>query len=304
MVAGDVPLAAVPSSPKKPKRRKRPAWFPFGRRESSDEEETTQEPQQPSDTASRTPSKAQEQTTVSAVPADTSSPSAPGSSLADMSVQQPVESTTVFSWFEGGALPAGSKMLDGSPVPEGAQFQADGSVLLPDGTRISADTVTLSDGVQLSAVLDVSAQATSSSATASDASAPVQSTAADGTSVFTWEWIVGSTLPQGTLFVDGSLVPEGALPQADGTILLPDGSNVSVDQVSLPDGGKLSLVMGSLVVETPTGSVSQTQPEGKGQMQWPRSKEPSSTGDTPTAGAKPTCCSVMIVYKILLTCHC
>lgn len=50
-------------------------------------------------------------------------------------------------------------MLDGSPVPDGAVPQLDGSVLLPDGGTIKAGEVVMPDGVVLSDALNVSSTA-------------------------------------------------------------------------------------------------------------------------------------------------
>ena len=74
-------------------------------------------------------------------------------------------------WVVGISLPAGSKMSDGSPVPEGSLTQADGSVLLPDGATISAENVTLPNGSKFSGIRGSSAEISAQAA----AQAPSQS---------------------------------------------------------------------------------------------------------------------------------
>ena len=53
----------------------------------------------------------------------------------------------------GWTIPAGSQLLSGDPVPEGAEPKADGTVLLPGGVTVQWHEIILPDGINLQALL-------------------------------------------------------------------------------------------------------------------------------------------------------
>ena len=64
-----------------------------------------------------------------------------------------------FTWEVGAKLPAGCQTADGKPVPEGAEPQPDGTVVIPGMPSISCDEVTMPDGVSLASIVKPGAEA-------------------------------------------------------------------------------------------------------------------------------------------------
>lgn len=184
------------------------------------------------------------------------------------SSQQEGKTVSVSSWPVEMKLPPGSQLPNGAPVPLDAVPQADGTVKLSNGSIIPADDVTLPDGIKLSMFLSVSGEALTPSATMPDGSAPARlgewqvqfgmpSEAVISLPSVTWPF--GFKVPKGTQRIDGSLVPEDAVPQSDGTLKLADGTVIIADDVILPDGMKLSVFL-NLSGEDPTPA--QSMPDG------------------------------------------
>lgn len=95
----------------------------------------------------------------------------------------------------------------------------------------------------------------------------------------------GSALPEGSRMPDGSPVPVGAKQQPDGSVLLPDGSSVTSEEVSLPTGMKLSAVTTSAA---PTAPVDSEAPESPSQVEKPLLQTPGSKEDKKSATASGT----------------
>ena len=176
-----------------------------------------------------------------------------------------------FAWPDGMKLPSGSQSADGASL-EGALPQADGSVLLPDGSIIAASAVVLPDGTTLSDVAAAAAtgEAPTPAAIMPDGSKPkaneggslglptVGKPSMPGLPSFAWP--EGMKLPSGSQSTDGASL-EGALPQADGSVLMYDGSTISASSVVLPDGVTLSdLTAAAATGEAPTPAA--TMPDG------------------------------------------
>lgn len=224
----------VSGAPQKPKKQVS-SWNPFAQTVEQEEETIEQaspgpESPKPGDKKSAWPS----------VPAQQGS--TPGTSTIEDTADSDA-SVTVWNVVAGSILPEGSQLLDGTPVPQGSQLQVDGSVLLPDGTKLAAGEITLPGRVQLSTVLTTGGTVTVSS---EELSGSIPS----GTPLPSFGWPVGMKLPGGSQLQDGSQVPTGAEPQPDGSVLLPDGSTVPAENVTLPDGTALT------DVTRPTGAAS------------------------------------------------
>lgn len=152
------------------------------------------------------------------------------------------------TWPEGFKLPQGSQLPDGKPVPEDAAPQTDGSLQLADGTIIVPEDVTLPDGVKLSSALNPSEKSPTPATTMPDGSKPsasiqwrfTKTSFPDMTAV---SWPAGLNIPAGSKLPDGTTVPLGALPQPDGTVTLPDGTQILAEDVSLPDGKTLAALL-------------------------------------------------------------
>lgn len=304
----------MPSSPassptKKRKKNKRPTWFPFGQKEELSDEEPTAptSPASPQTSASDSPV-ADKKAPFESVSETTESLTTSQSTVQQPSTTQPVAESgaAVFQWVAGTIIPQGSQLSDGSAVPEGAQPQPEGFVLLPDGSRITAEEVTLPDGVLLSSVLTITGEAPAPSAVMPDGSKPSQPfgwgwlqesglSVSSTSTTQTFTWIVGGALPQGTQMLGGFPLPEGAAAQSDGSVLMPDGSSLPADQVILPDGSRLSEVLANTpefsveessavsfsqtdvasAPEAPTSSADVDLPEMKSPLGWPGDQAPN-----------------------------
>ena len=138
-------------------------------------------------------------------------------------------------------------MPDGSPVPEGAEPQPDGTIKLSSGSVIPAAGVVLPDGTKLTDVTQASDKPPTPLTTMPDGSKPSTQqggqiiwTQTPGRVQYTFLWPAGMKVPQGSQMPDGSPVPEGAEPQPDGTIMLSSGSVIPIEGVILPDGTQLT----------------------------------------------------------------
>jgi hypothetical protein len=78
-------------------------------------------------------------------------------------------------------------------------------------------------------------------------------------SVSVFNWTAGKKLPWGSQMPDGSVVPHGAVPWPDGTVVLPGGGSIAWEDITLPDGVQLSSILqpGSAVT-----SPAATMPDG------------------------------------------
>ena len=146
-----------------------------------------------------------------------------------------------FGWPAGYKLPAGCQLLDGSHVPHGAEPQPDGTVLLLDGSRISASEVILPDGANLTDVTQARGKSATVVATMPDGSSTCHQgawwwcwyiwgyTTMPGVVVPAFGWPLGLQLPAGAQLPDGTRVPSGAVPQPNGAVLLVSGATVPSD---------------------------------------------------------------------------
>ena len=115
----------------------------------------------------------------------------------------------MFAWPVGSKLPSGCQLLDGSRVSEGAEPQPDGSVLLINGSTVSASQVILPDGVKLADVTKPTGRAPAPVRTMPDGSKPSHGT---------WWWTYAMSQPgeMKTQQVDDTdTEPSAAEPSAD-----------------------------------------------------------------------------------------
>ena len=194
-------------------------------------------------------------------------------------------------------------MSDGSPVPEGAEPQPDGSVSIPGRACIAWEDVTLPDGVKLDFVVKPGSEVPTPAANMPDGSQPSKPfgfgwfsrlskpslPSLPDVSLPSFSWEVGTKLPQGCQMADGKPVPEGAEPQPDGTVVIPGLPSISWDDVTLPDGVKLSSIV-TPGGEAPTPAAK--MPDGKkpskefGFGWWSTISRPTVSVSGTQAGAK------------------
>ena len=176
------------------------------------------------------------------------------------------------SWTFGAKLPLGCQLPDGSVIPEGAEPQPDGFVLIPGRGEVPATNVTMPDGIQLSAILKETGEAPTPAPTMPDGTEPAVMWGWAGEYSFGWPqfpkpsmsggsftWKFGAKLPLGCQLPDGSFIGEGAEPQPDGFVLIPGGRKVPASDVTLPDGILLSALLNA-TGEAPTPAP--TMPDG------------------------------------------
>ena len=147
-------------------------------------------------------------------------------------------------------IPPGSQLPNGQLVPQGTEPQPDGFVLLPGGGRIPTADITLPDGVNLSEVVNPTGEVPTPTATMPDGSKPSKvftfnlsqftKPTLSGAALPSFNWGSGVKIPDGSQLPDGSPVPEDAEAQPDGSLKLPTGSVVPADDITLPEGIKLS----------------------------------------------------------------
>ena len=98
---------------------------------------------------------------------------------------------------------------------------------------------------------------------------------------FIFNWLPGMTIPAGSQLPNGDLVPEGAEPKPDGTVLLPGGITVKWHEITLPNGFLLTSILRpgkSEAAAKPAGKM----PDGskinfKWNITWPKLSISSST---------------------------
>ena len=108
----------------------------------------------------------------------------PGASV-EGNLSKPSVSGGSFRWTFGAKLPLGCQMPDGSLIPEGAEPQPDGFVLIPGRSKIPATDVTMPDGILLSALLSATGEAPTPAATMPDGSKPAAM----------WSWYTSGGAP-------------------------------------------------------------------------------------------------------------
>ena len=144
-----------------------------------------------------------------------------------------------------------------------------GVVLLPGGVKIPSADITLPEGIKLTSILNPTGEIPTPAAKLPDGSKPSKkfsfslpqfsAPSMPGVSLPSFRWGLGFRLPEGCQLPDGSPVPEEAEAQPDGSLKLPSGSIVPADDVTLPEGIKLSAYL------NPTGELptpAATLPDG------------------------------------------
>ena len=58
-----------------------------------------------------------------------------------------------------------------------------------------------------------------------------------------FNWNASMKIPEGAQMPDGKPVPEGAMPQADGSVTIPGGASLKWGDITLPDGFKLTSII-------------------------------------------------------------
>lgn len=197
----------------------------------------------------------------SAVGSTTEPVRAPFKTAADakLEAQRAAESSqqASFTWKIGAKLPAGSQKADGTVLPGNAEPQPDGTVLIPGMASIEWGDVTLPDGIKLSSILAAGGKTPEPVAFMPDGSRPSQrvgfgwSTNVDKSAVpglsglqrASFNWKIGAKLPKGSQRADGTVIPSNAVPQPDGTVIILGMASIAWDEVTLPDGIKLSSIL-------------------------------------------------------------
>ena len=97
-------------------------------------------------------------------------------------------SQQAFSWPSGMKVPQGTMTHDGTPVPEGAEPQPDGTLKLPSGSVIPAEGVVLPDGVKIIDVMKPTGEAPKPATSMPDGSKP-------STQQGSWNWTMYTQVP-------------------------------------------------------------------------------------------------------------
>ena len=136
-------------------------------------------------------------------------------------------SQQTFSWPTGMKVPQGTMTHDGTPVPEDAEPQPDGTLKLPTGSVIPAEGVVLPDGLKIIDVMKPTGEAPKPVASMPDGSKPSQQGG--------WEWTKWSTAVPSANVMDAPLVSEQVVPKTEE----PSKSTSPSDVLStaLPDTG-------------------------------------------------------------------